>query len=412
MRISTLNMQVNAMTKMLSAQERVKKSMEEVTTGKKFSSPSDNPVASSKSNIVRYSNSLIDVYQQNNITADNQLSKVEDTLEHVNDVLLRVNELQKQSLNGILKESDKKMIANEVEQRLTELVSLANTRDSQGNYIFSGYKSTTPAYTKQADAINFQGDGGQRSIQVGSDTYVPTSYSGEEVFESVKNGNGHFVTKDGVANNTGTGIIALGSVVDQGAYVDEDYSIRFVTNSSSDLAYEVFGSISGQLVPALPAVSPADAPKYSSGSSINFNGIDISITGEPNMGDDFSIEPSSRQNIFTSLQNIIDALRMPDTNSVEHAKYVNEMDRAAAALDSGMEQVIFMITKVGANDQLLESQKIINDDLKLYNEKSLSAIEDIDPAEAISRLSLDMNMLQTAQAGFSKIMQLSLFNFI
>ncbi len=412
MRVSTLNLQVNAMTKMLNVQERVKKTIEEVSTGKRFSSPSDDPVASSKGNLIRHDNSTLDIYQQNNILAENFLAKTEDTLQQISHVLIRVDELQKQALNGILKESDKAIIANEVEQRLDELMGLANTKDNQGNYIFSGFKSGTQAYAKQNGIVSFQGDGGQRSVQIGSGIYVPTSCSGKEIFESVLSGNGTFVTGDGVVDNTGTGIISSGCVQDKNAFIAENYSIRFVTNSSSELAYEVTGSTSGQLIPPPPATSPADAPTYNSGDAINFNGISISITGLPEVGDDFSVAPSFQQNVFTSLENIITALRMPDVNSVEHAKYVNEMDRAACALDRGMDQIILSVTKVGTNSQVLESQKNINDDLKIYNEKSLSAIEDIDPAEAISRLSLEMNVLQTAQASFAKVMQLSLFNFI
>lgn len=412
MRLSTLNMHMMAMNNMLLVQSRVGKLVEQISTGKRILSPSDDVVGSSKANLLNMNNKALAMYQRNNTIAENKLSLTEDVLTQINDTLLRVDELQKQAMNGALKQEDKLIIAGELETRLQDLIGLANSKDSEGKYLFSGFKNDTQAYVKNGDAVSFQGDQGQRLSQIGSSLYVPINFSGFEVFEDVFNGNGTFVTSDGVVNNTGSGVISTGNIFDKNAYVPENYTINFVTNGSSELAYEVVGSMSGQLIPPLPAASPTDAPAFKAGDSIKFNGIEISITGEPDVGDDFSIEPSTRQNIFTSLQQMIDALKSPDSNSNQHANYINQMDRAAVALNQGSEQVLLMITKVGTHSETLDRQKLVNEDLKIHNDKTLGMIQDIDPAEAISKMTMEMTSLQTAQASFAKVMQLSLFNYI
>jgi flagellar hook-associated protein 1 len=89
---------------------------------------------------------------------------------------------------------------------------------------------------------------------------------------------GPLVTSAG-PNNTGTGTIASASVPNLAAWTQDDYTIAF----TSPTAYSVTNS-SGATVAT---------GAYTSGSPIDFDGIDVTINGAPATGDSFAIDANT-----------------------------------------------------------------------------------------------------------------------
>ncbi len=412
MRVSTMSMHRQSVSSMMQAQNKVSRTMLQLSTQKRFLNPADDPIASSRINSLNANIQQLETYQSNAGIAENQLSLVESSLTSTSTILARVNELQKQGINGTYQQKDREVMAQEMDQLLQELQGIANTKDVNGEYIFAGFQSGTKPFTGQNGIFNYNGDSGNRAIQVSSSLSVQTSFSGYDVFASMPNGNGDFISNDGSVNNTGTGVISVGNVIDYNNYIADDYTISFVTNGSGDLAYQVIGTNSGQVVPALPATIPTDAPKYIAGGSIVFNGIEVSIDGEPAVGDDFGITPSISQDLFTTIQGIIDTLRMSTDTEVEKADFMNQMNRYASSLSQGYDHVLQVLTQVGANMATVDNETAVNGDLITHNQKTLSLIADIDPLEAISDLTLNMTALQTSQLTYSRMQDLTLFNYL
>ena len=412
MRISSLSMNQSPLAKMLRTQERVSQAMEKISSGKRYLLPSDSPIETNRIQLLKNNTQVINAYQTNNALAENQLSGVEDSLQNISDTLRRINDLKTQAANGTLQQSQRKAIATEIKAHLDSLLSIANRQDSDGNYLFSGFRSDIKPYQLNAGSYQYQGDAGVRQLQVGTNTFVPISASGYDLFERVKDGNGIFHTTDGVTTNTGSGIISQGQVLDLSAFNNETYAINFALNASSQLVYSVTGSSSGQLIPALPGAIPADAPLYVDGQSIQFAGIEVDISGTPLAGDDFAVEPSSPQNIFDTLNKLVAALEMPTTTSVETAAFYNALDRQAGAFNGATENLLTELTQVGANLNIVDSERLVNDDLRTHNTKTLSLLEDLDVAEAVSKLTQEMSALEMAQLSYAKIQHLSLFNYL
>jgi flagellar hook-associated protein 3 FlgL len=88
------------------------------------------------------------------------------------------------------------------------------------------------------------------------------------------------------------------------------------------------------------------------------------------------------------------------------------MDSGLANLDSANNQLGSAISSIGARGQSLDDQTTTNQSLTLANTATQSSIRDSDPAEVMTRLTLQQTMLQAAQLAFSKISQLGLFNKI
>ncbi|CAK0778465.1 flagellar hook-associated protein 3 FlgL [Gammaproteobacteria bacterium] len=278
MRISTAMFHQQSITSMLNAQSQLDETQQQLATGRRMLNPSDDPAASSQALSLRQTVATTEQYQNNADTATARLNLEESSLTGVGNVLQRVRELALKSNNADLTNSDRHAIAVEMRQNFDALVGLANTRDANGEYLFSGYNTQTQPFNVNANKVSYMGDQGSRFLQIGESDQVATGDSGWNVFMNIPtgNGNGLFVTAPG-PNNSGSGAIDPGTVVDQNTWKPDSYTISFPTADT----YEVRDSAGG----LVPGASGA----YSSGDAIAFRGIQTTITGDPIVGDSFTI---------------------------------------------------------------------------------------------------------------------------
>ena len=178
-------------------------------------------------------------------------------------MLNRVRELALQGNNSSTTDNDRSLLADELKQRLDEVLSLANTRDSNGEYIYSGFQVKNQPFSKAAGGgFGYAGDDGQRMIQVGLSRSVAFGNTGRDVFLDIKNGNGNFSVADS-SGNTGTAVIDGGTLANGATWVQDTYTITF----TSDTTFEVRDS-GGSLVLS---------DTYTDGSNISFNGLQVVI---------------------------------------------------------------------------------------------------------------------------------------
>jgi len=387
----------------------------QISSGKKITVPSDDPLNIAQVVLLRQEHTRLERFTENATRADGRLKLAESTIGNVNDVLRRVRELELQAANSTLSQQDRDAIVSELDERLNQLLSLANQQDTSGNYIFSGYQSRGKAYViDSAGNYVYNGDDGARKLEVASGLYVDISDSGFDLFENIRQGNGTFKITANPAN-TGTAVSDAGSVIDTSAYVQDTYTVTFVTNSSGELAYQVVGATSGQLVPALPAIIPDDAPAYQSGQAMTFNGIEMTLKGDPDVGDIFTVEPSRSQNIFTTVQQAITTIKTAGKTPTEQAAARNKLYQAMAGLDVGMQTLTDNRTKIGARMQILDKAQDINQDLNLQTSSLLSSIENLDQealTEAMTRFKAQTIALEAAQQSFIHIQNLNIFNYL
>lgn len=401
MRISTHQLQQQGINSMLEQQGKLSKTQLQVSTGRRILTPADDPAAASQVLGLTQQKEVVGQYQSNADAARARLSLEESALIGVGDLLQRVRELAVQANNAPLSNSDRASIAQEVRQRLDELLSLSNTKDANNEYLFAGYQGLTQAFSPNAaGSFDYNGDEGQRYLQIGPNRQVAVGDSGTSVFRAIRNGNGIFTTQESSAN-TGTGIIDPGAV--NGTFVPDTYTLTFIQVLATDpVTYTVTGVTSGLVA----------SGAYTSGSSINFNGVQTSVSGTPANGDNFSITPSANQDIFTTVQNFARGLETAISTPASQAHFNNTMNRTLIDLDRSLDNVVDIRTRVGSRLNAIDAQKDFNDSFKLQLQETLSNLQDLDYAEAVSRLNLQITGLQAAQQSFVKIQGLSLFNFL
>ena len=107
------------------------------------------------------------------------------------------------------------------------------------------------------------------------------------------------------------------------------------------------------------------------------------------------------EDIFTTLENLATDLEANAPNGSS----LDQIDRA-------MDHLLGFRATAGARLNALESQESINGALLVQLEQTRSTIEDLDYAEAATRLSQESVILQAAQQSFVKVQNLNLFNYL
>lgn len=139
------------------------KTQEQLTTGKKISRPSDDPVVAMKGMTYRTNLTEVEQYKRNLSEAYNWMENSDAALDKATSVMQRIRELTVQASNGTYEESQKGMIGKEIEQLKEHLVSIANTQVA-GKYIFNGNDTTkkpvdlskTPSVSVNENKVNLE----------------------------------------------------------------------------------------------------------------------------------------------------------------------------------------------------------------------------------------------------------------
>lgn len=295
-----------AISQMGITQDRLSKTQMQLTTSKEVIKPSDAPDQSAAITRLKSAIARQDSYTATVKTVMDKLKQQETAVSSANDVLIRIKELTVQAANDTNGPEDRKLINIEVRELRDQLMSLANTQDVNGNYIFSGSRTAKQAYNP--------------------DGSIPVTYEGDQTVNLIGVGDERSVTGNRAATQP------------------FDRTIR--TNADGSLQSVGFFQVLDDLSAAL--------------------------------------ESNNYQNIQRAVSEVGD-------------------------MQGGMSD---SLAHIGASMNTLETQQSLAEQNTLRLKETLSDIEDVDYTEAITRMNKDMLALQAAQSSFSKIAQMTLFNYL
>lgn len=400
MTISTMQIFRQGVNAILSQQEGLLRTQAEIASGKRIQTPSDDPSGAVKVLDIEEKIATAEQHLRNALVGRTELSLEENAMIGAQNVLQRIRELMIQANNDTQSESSRQSIAIEVRTQRDELLALANTRNASGDYLFAGFQTDIRPFSMSGGNVVYNGDQGQRRIQVGSSSQVPINDSGVDVFQLIKNGNGT-LSVDNASSNTGTGIVQ--SLSQNGSLVSDTYSLNFIQLTPTDpITYEVRDS-SAALV---------TSGNYVSGESISFNGAVTVLDGTPANGDSFTVSPAVNQDVFTTLNKILAALEAPSTEPADTARFHNDMGEGLNDIDQALDNFLRIRANIGSRLNNLDTQAEVNEDFLLRMKDAVSQVQDLDLAEAISRLSAQSTSLEAAQKVFIEVQGLSLFDFL
>ena len=306
MKISTHLLFDRGSAQMSNVQTQLTQSQAQLAQGKQILNASDAPNQAATIQRLKSILNKQDSYKSSLDTIKARLQGEDTTLQSASDLLVRAKEVAVQGANDTLSAADRKALGTEMQALRDQLLSLANTKDSNGNYLFSGSRVKQPAFVETANGSPaYMGDQTRMNVRVGDQRSIPVNRTGTDAFVPVPR-------------------------------TDTD------------------GKVTG----------------------VGF---------------------------FQSLDNLISGL-----NSSKGA----DIRRGVGELDTLQQGISLARAQIGTNLNVVDQQTSVIEDTTLNLKTTLSSIEDLDYASAITKMNQQMMSLEAAQSSFAKVSQLNLFNYI
>lgn len=411
MRISTNQVYQNGLNNLLKQQARVTQLQSQLANDYiKVQYSSDDPIAFAQMEWMSQIISTTELYQKNSQNTENTLNLEEAILSDCVNNIQRLREIQVQVGDGSLSTTQRQALASEASDILTQLLAFANSKDNNGDYLFSGGQSTTQPFTLSGGQYLYSGDSTQRFQFISNSLQIAINDPGDGLFMRIPSGNGYFAVSQTATPNTGTASVSTGSVTNAAAYVPDNYTINFTLNTAGQLVVMVQGATSGNVIP--PTGLPDDAPLYQPGMSLSFNGINLEISDMPQPGDAFSVTPSQNVSIFETIQEMINSLNQPFDTATDKAAAVTINNQLLTQIDSALINISTVLSSVGSRLNQITSAQDANDDLVLSSQAILKGLREEDPIVLAETLNIQLINLQAAQQSYVRIQGLSLFNYI
>ena len=160
MKISSSLLFDQATKNIQTAQSDVSKSRERLASGKSLVRASDDTSKVRSIEILKSQQRKVESYDKSMNFLMDRYKLEESVLGSASDILIRLKDLAIQAANDSFSSSDRDIIAIEVESLRDELLAISNTRDVEGNFVFSGSKSDTKPFLidNSTGAVEYAGD--------------------------------------------------------------------------------------------------------------------------------------------------------------------------------------------------------------------------------------------------------------
>lgn len=404
MRISTSSLYESNVSRIGDTQSTLAKVQQQIASGKRLLSPADDPLGAAKALDLTQSQAMNAQYTENRNSARSALSMQEGTLQSVTSLLQDVRSQVVAAGSGTLDDTSRKFIAGELRSRLSELTSLANSRDGVGNYLFAGFRDNAQPFNSNGSTVSYAGDNGQKMLQVGTSRQMPAGDAGDAVFMNVP------ASAVFSSTGSGTGSAALSNIIvrDAGQAVPgHQYEVAFGADAGGAPTYTVYDTTSD------PGRStPLASGPYASPQTIAAAGLEMTVSGAPDTNDTLSIKPARTQSMFKTLDKLIATLEAPVATDTQRSQFTYDLGVAGQNIDNALNNVLSVRASVGSRLQELDSLDDAGSARDLQYAQQLSDIQDVDYVKAVTELTQKQMQLQAAQQSFAKVSGLSLFNFL
>src|SRR6267154_2777228 len=413
MRVTQNLNQLNFISAMTTLESNLSKTQNQIATNLSFTTPSQNPVAAGAVNNYNQALSQSQQYDTNANSAQGRLSIEDNTLSQVQSALQSLRDLALQANSGTQSAQNLSAIATQATQIQSTLVSLANTQDGNGEYIFGGFNTQTQPFALSAAGATYSGDQGQRQVQIAAGQTISEGDNGAAVFNNIRTGNGTFTATAG-AGNTGGGVLGATTVTNPAAYDGKPFSIQFAVTTAPltgvvTTTYNILDSTGAVVTPG----APAPGAPYTSGQAISYDGLQVTLTGQPATGDTFSVAPSTNQSLFTTVQNLVTALQGGTAGSTaSQAKLNNSVNTAINNIDQALDHTSTVRADIGGRLNSITTQLSVSGAQQIQLKTSISTLQSLDYASALTSLTEQSTTMNAAMQAYTLTQGLSLFKFL
>jgi flagellar hook-associated protein 3 FlgL len=380
-----------------SLESSLSQTQNQVSSGLAFTTPSQNPIAAGT--VSNYNQVLAQSkqYTANGNSAQTGLQTEDTALTQLQNQLQSLRSLALEANSGTQTGEDLSAIAAQATQIQNSLLTIANTQDGNGQYIFSGFATQTQPFTLTATGAAYAGDQGQQHLQIAAGQTVAAGDNGDVVFNQIKTGNGVF-TAAANAGNTGSGVIGATTVSGAAGYTGGTFSINFTaanTYNVENAASVVIGT-----------------GTYTPGQTITYGGAQIALSGQPAVGDSFDVAASGNQSLFTTVQNLVTALQAGASSASSKTALNNAIAGTLNNIDQAISQTSTVQANVGGRLNTITTQQSQATSQQTQLQQSISSLQSLDYASAITSLDSQNTTLSAAMQAYTLTQGLTLFKYI
>ena len=406
--------------------EDIQTIQQKISSGKNIIFASDDPVGAVELSGLKDVTSRIDQFLDNTNLALDRLKLMDATIEGAKDIFTRCNELAIQAANDVLSVVDREAVALEFDELKKELLSISNTQDSGGSFIYAGYKSKTqPFIVNPSGEVEYKGDRGVLNLQVSESRLIESTLDGATVFQDIVTSTGVstdlFAAVDNISRsirtaNAGVEAAKAGTGMAKITLTNQDpgtYAFTITSGSKSeDFSLDITGSDLSDVATAINAANLditatlEDSNKTLKLVSDYAYDIELGKLEIPNISKSQETPTS-----FFTLQPIDAA-----GGSIGNQQTVYDFDQTIA---SRLDELLIIQNhlanqraKVGSRMNSVERQSDIMLERKILVEKDVSELADADLSELVTQLQSMMTSQEASQKAFVRISQLNLFDMI
>lgn len=429
MRISTAWSQQLSFNGISSQQDKLSKIQQQLSSGLKISAPSEDPQAAARILDLDKAITKTEQYQSNIAATRGRLNLEGSALEAATNAIFTAKDLTIQAKNETLSSSDRLAIKAQVDQLIEEMAGIANTRNANGEYIFSGDLATVPAFAQNATTGEYVYQGGpqQRALQISPTRQVADGDLGFKVFENI-NSSSSAADENGKRSVFNT-LKALSDGLNATfnpthGEITGDRFLRYgLDYSAATIQFDLVANPGPVTAPIDLSGKPAFAGVEDVVTEINAQltagGFSGNIQARSNgnriefasvaTGATSSIQINNTSGTFLNDAGFTNG---QVKTGVGAQTFQNQLGDVLADLDAALGSFSDANSSVGARLNALDNQESQNEKYVIDTKTTLSDTQDLDYAEAISRYQLQTTALQAAQQTFTKIKDLSLFNYL
>lgn len=394
MRIATAQSFSSGIAELQRRHQDLEENQRQMTTGKRVNVASDDPAAAARAERALASQEKSKASQRALDASRNAITLSESALDDAGELMQQVRETVLAAGNGSYSDSERKALAEKVKGLRAQLLSIANRPNGTGGFIFSGQGASQPPFIDGAGGVTWRGITGQ--VTVPSGEALPLSTDGRSAFLEASTGNGVFNTV--ATPGSTTAWIDAGRVSDPSAITGSTYTITFGNGGTS---YTVLQDGN--------ATAWTDIP-FTAGGSIEFDGINVTVSGQPSDGDGFTVEPSTpTQSVFDVLDRVVSDLQAPGRTGSQIAQTVSASVRD---IDATMGRLQYAQSVAGETLNRADGIESRIQDSLLAAKEARSNAEDLDMVQAISDFQNKQSGYDAALQAYAKVQRLSLFDYI
>ena len=394
----------------------------QISSGKALQTAADNPLGAAQAVALTSQAANLAQYSTNQSSALTSLQQEDSTLTSVTNVMQSIQSLVVNAGNGTLNDTDRNALATQIQGYRSTLMTLANTTDANGNYIFAGFQGGSKPFSDNASGVGATYDGGpgQRQVQISDTSTINVADPGSAIFQSVSSNESSPVSS-GSAANTGSGTIGPVSVSDSSDPANSlIYTITFGTTTTgtpptSVSSYSITSSDPSTTPPTVTA--PTTPTPYTAGGNITVGSQTVAISCTPASGDTFTVAPANTGNtsdtdIFATLDSLVAALKQPADSATAQATLQNALTTAGSKISNTYNNVLTTQTAVGGREQEVTATQTAMQTTSTQTANNLADLVSVNLPSAISQYEMTQTSLQAAQQAFAQIQKMSLFNYL